>query len=369
MSAFSIDTANLNFDKLSISLAKNEIKSNRLRLLLRLAVAVRGGMTPADFLEVLAETEAHHGREGHAKVYKLIEARLRSGEYTVHEALQEITTNDDRCFLYAEEKVKDLSTLLQMAYDTANRRKQIVAAVSKPFFLPTYFFAMGLGLLILGGVVMLPNFVSLMPVAQWEMPSQVVYYIGQLLIKYGIFVFLTLGILVAWIIWSMPNLHNKFRTDYLDRVFPWSIYKTLQSSSFILNMAAMFRAKVPILDAVRGYASVSSPYAAHWAGLMRIRLESEQTASDMRALDVGFIDVNTMDAMKILNNKLPADVVIQTIGEAEFALLADSVEVSSKRIARFVTVIVACFLLFSLYGTMSVVPQFTEKMMNSGQRK
>jgi toxin co-regulated pilus biosynthesis protein E len=216
---------------------------------------------------------------------------------------------------------------------------------------------------------MLPNFVTLMPVAQWEAPSRLVYEVGQVLMKYWPAVIVVIPCFVGWVIWSLPNLHNKFRTQYLDRIFPWSLYKSLQSSNFILNIAAMFKAKVPILDAVKGYAMVSTPYASAWAHRMQIRLESEQTASDMRALDVGFIDRNTMDSMRILNNKLPADVVLQTIGEAEFALLADEVAISAERSSKLVTVVVGSCLLLTLYGTMSVIPAFTEKMMASTSQR
>lgn len=356
---------NLSLDGLREYMAQHDIKSTRLRLLLRLAVAVRGGMTPADFLRALADTEALNGRLGHAKVYRKVEAKMRSGEYAVYEALEDLTTADDRCFLYAEDKVADLSSLLQMAYDTAEKKKVITAAIIKPFLLPMYLFVMACGLLMLGGTVMLPNFVTLMSVDQWEAPSRIIYQAGQVLIKFGPFVLVALGAFVGWVVWSLPNLHNHFRTKYLDRIFPWSLYKSLQSSNFILNIAAMFKAKVPILDAVRGFAMVSTPYAASWAHRMQVRLESEQTASDMRALDVGFIDRNTMDSMRILNNKLPADIVVQTIGEAEFAMLADEVAVTAERTSKLVTAVVGACLLFTLYGTMSVIPMFTEKMMAS----
>lgn len=357
------DLSAFSLDKAADALAINEIKANRLRLLLRLAVAVRGGFTPADFIAALAETEAENGRDGHARVYKLIEVRMRSGEYAVHEALFDVTTSDDRCFLYAEDKVPDLSELLQMAYDTAHKKKLIVAVVRKPFVLPLYLFFMACGILVLGCTVMLPNFVTIMPVALWEFPTQVVYLVGQFLVKWWPLFLIAVGGLVGGTLWSLPRVHSEFRTRYLDRVFPWSLYKSLHSSSFILNIAAMFRAKVPILEAVKGYAAVSTPYASFYASRMRARLESEQTASDMRALDVGFIDRSTMDSMKLLNNKLPAAEVIQKIGDAEFDLLASEVEVTAKRSALIVTVLVATVLLFSLYGTLSVVPTFMEKMM------
>ncbi|MDT8992859.1 hypothetical protein RQP54_18440 [Curvibacter sp. APW13] len=361
--------ASVNLDKIREALAESDIKATRLRLLLRLAVAVRGGMTPADFLSSLADVEAVNGRLGHAKVYRKVEAKMRSGEYAIYEALENLTTADDRCFLYAEDRVADLSTLLQMAHDTAKKKKLITAAITKPFILPMYLFVMACGLLMLGGTVMLPNFVTLMPVAQWEPPSRAIYYMGQALIKFWPFIVAAIAAFVAWVVWSLPNLHNNFRRKYLDRVFPWSLYKSLQSSNFILNIAAMFRAKVPILDAVGGYATVSTPYAASWARRMQMRLESEQTTSDMRALDVGFIDQPTMDSMRILNTKLPADIVVQTIGDAEFEMLAQEVAVTAERTSKLVTVVVGACLLFTLYGTMSVIPMFTEKMMASTSQR
>lgn len=350
-------------------LAQSDIRANRLMLLLRMAMAVRGGITPADFLRALADTEAYNGRSGHAKVYRLAEARLRSGEYATHEALENLTTSDDRCFLYAEEKVADLAMLLQMAYDTALKHKRIQDAILRPFVFPAYLLLICVGILLVGGTMMLPTFAPLMPMNEWEFPSRVVYHLGQALIVWWPLIIVCIGAVALWVMWSLPNLRTPLRTKYLDRVFPWSLYKNLQSSNFVLNMAAMFKAKVSILDAVNGYAVVSKPYSSYWAQRMAVRLESEQTTSDMRALDVGFIDQGTIDSMRILNSKLPADVVLETIGNAEFELLAEEVRISATRIAKGLTVVMGASLLFTLYGTMSVVPTFTEKMMNITQKQ
>lgn len=363
-----LDLSQLSVSGIQVYLARKDILASRQMLLLRMAVAVKGGMTPEDCLDAIADAEEHNNREAHAFIYKQVEGKLRSGEFAVHEALDSITTVDDRCFLYAEDKVKDLGTLLQLAYDTSIRREKLVSAIAKPFTMPLYLLVMTCGILIVGGTVMLPNFTTLLPIKEWEYPSRVVYSIGQFLLKYWPVFALCLVAVLGWVSWSMANLTNEFRNRYLDRVFPWSVYKSLQSSSFILNLAAMFKAKVPILDAVKGYEHVSAPYASSFANLMRRRLESEQTASDMHALDVGFIDRNTMDSMRILNNKLPTDAVISTIGEAAFELLAAEVTTNASRISRLVTLVLAAFLLFSLYGMMSVIPAVTEKTMSSSRR-
>ncbi len=174
----------------------------------------------------------------------------------------------------------------------------------------------------------------------------------------------------GFIVWSLPNLATNTRYRGLDKVFPWSLYKTLQSSSFILNLAALFKAKVSILEATRGYMEVANPYTSGHIDNMRIRLESEMTKTDMNALDVGFISRETMSSLELLSNKLPIDEVVQKVGDAEFQMLADDVATSAARAASFLSGVVAILLVFVLYGSMSIIPTFSEKMLShSSQRR
>lgn len=352
------------------SIAKSEIKSARIRLLLRLAVATRGGMTVPDTLAAMAEQEIKVNRWSHANVYKDIEAQLRSGEMALHQAMRDITTDDDRCFLFAEDKVGDVSVLFQLAYETAGKKKLIMSSIVKPLILPIYLGLAAIAMLIAGGGVMLPNFAQMLPVEQWEMPSQIVFHVGSFL-KNNIAIFLVIfASSIALVIWSLPNLVTKMRYRALDRVFPWSIYKILQSSSFILNLAALFKAKVSILEATRGYMEVASPYTSGHIDNMRARLESELTRTDMNALDVGFIEKETMSSLELLSNKLPIDEVVQKVGDAEFQMLADEVAVAAKRSGGLLSAVVAVFLVFTLYGAMSIIPTFSEKMLShSSQRR
>ncbi len=350
--------------------AKSDIKSDRIRLLLRLAVATRGGMTVPDTLAALAEQEVKINRWPHANIYKDIEAQLRSGEMALHQALRDITTDDDRCFLVAEDKVGDVSVLFQLAYETAIKKKLIMSSIIKPMILPIYLGIAAIAMLIAGGGVMLPNFAQMLPVEQWEVPSQVVFHVGSFL-KEHLLVFLAIvASMIGFVVWSLPNLVTNMRYRALDRVFPWNIYKTLQSSSFILNLAALFKAKVSILEAARGYMEVANPYTSVHIDNMRMRLESELTRTDMSALDVGFIEKETMASLEILSNKLPIDEVVQKVGDAEFQMLADDVAVAAKRSAALLSGVVAVMLVFVLYGAMSIIPTFSEKMLShSSQRR
>ena len=94
---------------------------------------------------------------------------------------------------------------------------------------------------------------------------------------------------------------------------------------------------------------------------MMARLESEQTSTDMRALDVGFIDLETMMSMKVLNVKLPPQEIISRIGESEMDLLVEEVTDVANRISRSVAIVFAGILVLGLYGTFAVIPTLTEK--------
>lgn len=66
-------------------------------------------------------------------------------------------------------------------------------------------------------------------------------------------------LMVAWVIWSMPNLTGPVRLK-LDGFMPWSLYRDMQGVAFLMNLSALMRANLKTLVTLQ----ILSRYASPW---------------------------------------------------------------------------------------------------------
>src|SRR5262249_52631591 len=57
-------------------------------------------------------------------------------------------------------------------------------------------------------------------------------------------------VIVAAIAWTIPNLSKAEIRVYLDRIPPWSFYRALHGSGFLVNMSVMLKAGIQMAEAL-----------------------------------------------------------------------------------------------------------------------
>src|SRR3546814_18795379 len=64
----------------------------------------------------------------------------------------------------------------------------------------------------------------------------------------------------------MPNMHRPRIRIYLDKIPPWSIYRMLQGSTFLLNIAIMIKAGVRLQNILIMMDKTGSPWVRSRVG-------------------------------------------------------------------------------------------------------
>jgi len=82
---------------------------------------------------------------------------------------------------------------------------------------------------------------------------------ASLVAEQGLYLAIVSFLVLAWAIWSLPNVTGKVRR-VLDHMMPWSLYRDFQGVVFLLNVAALLGANVKTLEALNKLASHASPW-------------------------------------------------------------------------------------------------------------
>lgn len=134
----------------------------------------------------------------------------------------------------------------------------------------------------------LPEIADLVPKKGLSPLSQTVFSFGQFLIYYGYLVIGFMAGLMAFIVWTMPNLTGHQR-ELLDKTPPWSLYRKYQAAVFLQMLALLIASNISFKDALQIIRARARPYVAGHVGRMQRRLASPSGGGVTGALDTGLI--------------------------------------------------------------------------------
>lgn len=151
------------------------------------------------------------------------------------------------------ESLKDVTRLIEA-------KKTIVGAVIGGSMYPIVLMAMVTLLLQQIATNMVPQFAKIMPQENWKGAAVVLRYISIFVIDYGVYALGGLLLFTGWVLWSMPNMDRARIRLFLDKIPPWSIYRMLHGSTFLLNVAVMLRAGIRVQEILQTMSSSGSPW-------------------------------------------------------------------------------------------------------------
>ncbi|MCT4709275.1 type II secretion system F family protein [Enterobacteriaceae bacterium H11S18] len=108
-------------------------------------------------------------------------------------------------------------------------------------------------------VEFIPKLGRLAPRENWTGALKWVATLSETVTVNGPALLILLFILISLVIWSLGNYTGRIRKR-LDLMMPWSIYRDIQGVSFLLNLAALQRANLQVLDCF----NILSRHASPW---------------------------------------------------------------------------------------------------------
>lgn len=173
--------------------------------------------------------------------------------------LQKWVNYQEVSLIEAGEKSGDIKRTLDYAVRVIEKKQQIGGAVAMATFYPTILFGLACVLLNMVATKLVPKLARTTNPELWEGSARVLYLMSEFVTNYGKISLIAIAVLVGSILISLPYLRGPVRI-YLDRVFPWSLYRMLHGSTFLLNIAVMVESGIKMRDALYTLASGAGPW-------------------------------------------------------------------------------------------------------------
>lgn len=209
-------------------------------------------------VEAVEESAEYYGRKSLSFMFRRWLSELKNGA-RLSEVVDGWIPPAEISFIQAGEQQANLneplSNLVILLQRQAAASKEILRIFTEPVGYLIMFFAGAFGIAI--GVV--PEFAEAMPMENVSKFSQWFFAFCEWLAQWGVWVTFWSAIVIVVTLASLPFVTGPFR-QWLDRVPPYSIYKRMTSSYFLIALSSMFRSGVGIQEAVQAFAEHASPW-------------------------------------------------------------------------------------------------------------
>lgn len=212
-------------------------------------------------LQTMYEIFSDHGKKRHNIIALVCEDSamgIREGK-SLADVLQKWVTFDEISLIKAGEESGDLQAAFKKAKKIIETKKQVIGAVATCTVYPSMLALQAAFLMHKVSVDLIPKLGRSSNPDTWDMPARSLKMAASFVNSYGAFAVLGLLVFIAVIFVSMPTLNGPLRY-YLDKVPPWSIYRTMHGSTFLQNVGVMLNAGVPLTVVLQTMASRAAPW-------------------------------------------------------------------------------------------------------------
>jgi type II secretory pathway component PulF len=192
-----------------------------------------------------------------------------------------------------------------------------------------------------------PKLVAVKDPETWPGASQSLYHLAQFVEHKWWVVILLIISFIIFAIWSCKNMTGPIR-KYFDMAPPWSIYKTFQSSVFLISVSAMMKTGKPIVESISDLMDMSPPYVS-WH-LKKILNNFDKGRHVGESMNTGFLDRETGIDIKIFGSSESVEDSMDSIGRTSIANSITQIKAISAVLNVGTMVLVAGFIGWVYYS-------------------
>lgn len=218
---------------------------NQVSLMLKMGLQI---MTALDRLYVIESNEgASPGRPAAVMLADVMHS-LREGR-SLGEALERWSSPQEVALVKAGEEAGNLEDQLVVVAEMLGTKGEMISTIVSALGYPVVVIGSALGMLYMISRMVVPKLAKIAPPETWDGAAKLLNHVANFVNDYWAGVFL-LPVIFGVIAWTVPNLSKAEVRVYLDRIPPWSFYRALHGSGFLVNMSVMLKSGIQINDAL-----------------------------------------------------------------------------------------------------------------------
>ena len=279
---------------------------------------------------------------------------LESGR-NLSDALEKWVPEQEIHLIRAGERSGDMVNALKDVVRIVTAKGKIVAAVAKGATYPVILLFMISILLNQIANKMVPQFARILPVEKWTGPAALLKIIADFVTNYGMTSIIGGIVLATWVGWSLPNMYKSPIRKYLDMVPPWSIYRMLNGSTFLLNVAVMLKAGIRVQEALIILSKGGSPWLRHriQATIQNIN-QGANLGLALHRTGYNFPDARAVQFLRVLSNQDGFDEKLTNFGDRWLDKSVSGIEAASGILLAVGILTTGVLILLILGGVMSI---------------
>ncbi|SHH50829.1 type II secretion system F family protein [Ferrimonas marina] len=296
----------------------------RLKLYETIAAFVSQGVPVHDCLTLLAEKYANLNKSDVRAIAIKHWADGMGAGSSFAEMLAEWAPENEVIIIRAGEKRGNLGEAMLNAIVVTEAASKMTSTITSQLAYPAFLTLALVGLIVGVSMEMMPSMEKLLPLEQWPsgalLLKNISYWVQTNLLLIGVGV-LCLSALIS----ALLPRYNGVARPYLDKMPPFSFYRILQSSSFLVSLGSLLKAGEDIESAVTEIKNHGNPYvSANLSGMLDKLAAGDSLGSAMKS---DLLSKETGVALEVYGDLNVLQDKVSTIGERD---LLDGVESIGK---------------------------------------
>ncbi|EMI7380078.1 type II secretion system F family protein [Salmonella enterica] len=259
----------------------------------------------------------------------------------------------------------NLPDALAQAVRLTTCRRRILSAVLKMSVYPVGLVVMVVLTVLVFNLSLIPELEKMSSPDTWEGGLSFLYELSVYADNHGLLTGSVMVVTAAWVFWSLPRWTRPDGLRRMADVFvPWSVYRDIQGAVFLLNMASLLAAQVPLLNALNLMLRFASPWLAVKLEAIIDRVaEGEHFGLALRNSGCDFPSREAANFLSLLTRGDGAPDVIARYGERWLGQTLERVNVRANRI-RLLMLMVLVGVLLLLVSAVTTISQMGGSGMN-----
>lgn len=277
------------------------------------------------------------------------------------DAVRDWVPNEEAMLLMAGDQSGTLAKTMQSVVEVSKAKKAIVGAIVGGLAYPTFLMVLSFAVLYLMSYKIIPSFQAAAPGDRWTGLARFAIDASGF-VQNWFFVFTAFVVaLVVAVIASMPLWKGKLRSSF-DRAPPYSIYRVMQGSAWIISMSALIEAGMRIETAMEELMKNAAPWARERMAAALVGLRSGMNLGvALSATKTGFPDEEIISDIRIYFGKTDFDRALKLIGDEWIKESVEKIDGLMRIIFGVALLMVAAVLGFTMMGLFSIQMQLVQR--------
>ncbi|RQR11273.1 secretion system protein F [Burkholderia stagnalis] len=222
---------------------------------------LRNGVLIHEILDDMYRVASEDGRRPRLpKAVILHECRMAIAEgRALSSALERWAGHQEASLIAAGEGSGNLADALDDAAHYVKSKKGVAGAVAQVVAYPSVLGGLICVLLNIVAEKLVPKFAMTSDPSTWEGSGRALYIMSELVNRYGVLIGALVLSTVVLAVTTLGRFTGPVRV-HLDKFPPWSIYRMLNGSSFLLNVSVLIAAGIKLADALESLTEHATPY-------------------------------------------------------------------------------------------------------------